>query len=59
MNQTIPRLPHMLTAALVLCLCSCSAAPEQVTEFLNECVRPVLEAYRSEWEQAGGEEVTV
>ena len=34
-------------------------APEQVTEFLNECVRPVLEAYRSEWEQAGGEEVTV
>lgn len=32
MNQTIPRLPHMLTAALVLCLCSCSAAPEQVTE---------------------------
>ena len=34
-------------------------APEQVTEFLNECVRPVLEAYRSEWEQADGEEVTV
>ncbi len=34
-------------------------APEQVTEFLNECVRPVLETYRGEWEQAGGEEVTV
>ena len=32
MNAIRPRLPQLLSAALVLCLCSCSAGPEQRAE---------------------------